>query len=477
MTPAEHAIEDPGSFVPVDGDLRSSDPLAFPDYGGMQAAARAKAGSDEAVTAGPASIDGIDVELALFSFDFLGGSMGEVAGERLARAMERAAARGVPFVLRTSTGGARMQEGMAALVQMPKTVVARRALASARVPYLAVLGHPTTGGVFASIGSLADVTVAESDATIGFAGPRVAERFTGDPLEGGSHSAATAFGNGLVDEVVPASETRSYLAQALMVLSPDTPGEVTEPTESPAPTTEVDAWGAVEAARDEARAGAPDVQRALGDPHLPLRGDRGGTDDPAVSATITRLKGRRVLILALERAHWPGPGAYRKARRCIGIAERLGLPVITLVDTRGADPSSGSENTGIASEIARTFDRLLTVRVPTISVVTGEGGSGGALAFACTDRLLATTTSIFSVIGPEGAAEILWRDGGRAPEAARLLRLTAADLVDMNIADALVPDLDPERLAGTLAYHLDRLAAPEIEEVLAARSERWRRRI
>lgn len=477
MTPAEHPIADPGSFAPVKDALRSSDPLDFPDYLAMQTAARDRSQAAESVSTGPATIGGIEVELAQFEFAFLGGSMGEVAGERLARAMERAAERGVAFVLRSSTGGARMQEGMVALVQMPKLIIARHRLAQAHVPYVAVLGHPTTGGVFASLGSLADVTVAEAEATIGFAGPRVAERFTGKAVEGTSHTAASALRHGLVDEVVPASDSRAYVSEALRVLSPDSPRPIEQPLPGDSgPAADVDAWDLVTAARAGSRPTGGDILRTIGDPALPLRGDRAGRDDPALSAAVIRIEGRRVVVLALERLHSPGPGAFRKARRCIALAERLDLPIVSLVDTRGADPSSGSENAGIAQEIAATFDALLQGGVPTISVVTGEGGSGGALAFACTDRLLAMETSIFSVIGPEGAAEILWRDGGRAPEAARLLRLSSTDLLRLGIADALVSD-EVARLGETLAYHLDGLASRDIEEVLAARHERWRRRI
>ncbi|HEV3473468.1 MAG TPA: carboxyl transferase domain-containing protein [Actinomycetota bacterium] len=169
--PLEHLI-DGGSFGRVKDELETRDALGFPGYAELIAKEAADAGSDESVTYGAATIGNHDVEVAAFSFKFFGGSMGEVAGERLARSMERAAERGVPFVLRTATGGARMQEGMRALVQMPKVVAARFALAEAHTPFIAVLGDPTTGGVLASIGALADYTIAEAGATIGFAGRR-----------------------------------------------------------------------------------------------------------------------------------------------------------------------------------------------------------------------------------------------------------------------------------------------------------------
>jgi acyl-CoA carboxylase subunit beta len=467
---------DPGSFSVHDDALRSRDPLGWPGYSDALQHARESSGGAESVIAGSGTIGGHRVEAAFFDFSFFGGSMGEVAGERLATALERAASRQVPLVLRTETGGARLQEGMPALKQMPKTVVARSALATAHQPLIAVLANPTTGGVLASIASLGDITVIEADATVGFAGPRVAERFTGTPLDGKSHSATTAFNHGLVDELVTNEDLRSYLAGVLGVLAADRPQPV-QPPIAPAAQEPVDAWDAVQSARALDRPTGDSLLMEMGDDVVMLRGDRAGRDDPAVSAGITRVAGRRILVIALNRDHAPAPAAYRKARRCALIAGRLGIPILTLVDTRGADPSSESENQGIAWQIALTFESILKAPVPTIAVVTGEGGSGGALAFAATDLVLAYSDSVFSVIGPEGAAEILWRDAGRATDAARLLHLTAHDLLGFGIADELLAGPPtPGSLAEAVAYHLDRIATINPSDLLEQRAARWRGR-
>jgi acetyl-CoA carboxylase carboxyl transferase subunit beta len=467
---------DPGSFSIHDDALRSRDPLRWPGYSDALHHARERSGADESVIAGSGTIGGHRVEAAFFDFTFFGGSMGEVAGERLATALERAASRQVPLVLRTETGGARLQEGMPALIQMPKTVVARAALASAQQPLISVLGNPTTGGVLASIASLGDLTVIEADATVGFAGPRVAERFTGTPLGGKSHSATTAFNHGLVDELVTNEDLRSYLTGVLGVLAADRPQPV-QPPVAPADKEATDAWDAVQSARSLERPTGDGLLMEMGDGVVMLRGDRAGRDDPAVSSGITRIAGRRVLVIAMNRDHSPAPAAYRKARRSISIAGRLGIPLVTLIDTRGADPSSDSENQGIAWQIGLTFESILKVPVPTIAVVTGEGGSGGALAFAATDVLLAYSDSVFSVIGPEGAAEILWRDAGRATDAARLLHLTAHDLLGFGIVDELLagpPTAGP--LAEAVAYHLDRIGTIDTSDLLEKRGTRWRGR-
>jgi acyl-CoA carboxylase subunit beta len=463
---------DDGSFQPHNDPIGTSDRLGFPGYAD-QLSDLDDADGDGAVLTGSATLARFDIELAVFDFTFFGGSMGEIAGERLARAMERAAKRGVPFVLHTKTGGARMQEGMRALIQMPKVVAARLTLAASGQPMVGVLGHPTTGGVLASLAALSDVTVAEAGATIGFAGPRVAESFMGKSLSENSHRAESALAFGLVDEVVESDELQEHLATLLMTLAPDQP-RATDEVSAPGGTKPNDAWEVVTAARSTERVLNHELLLETVDTMVVLRGDRAGREDPALDTAIVRIAGRKACVLALDRERAPGPGAYRKAQRVLDIAGRLGIPVVTLIDTRGADPSEDSEAGGIAWEIAQLFRAMLEVQVPTLAILTGEGGSGGALAFGCTDVLLAYEQSFFSVIGPELAAEILWRDSGRAQEAARALRLTAHDLLDLEIADELLPEpLDSGSLRATIAYHLDRLQEDPGDRA-ATRQRRWR---
>ena len=463
-------LADPGTFEPVADGLKTRDPLRWPGYESVAATAA----QDESVAAGPARIGGHAVELAEFRFEHLGGSMGEVAGERLARTMERAAERSVPFVLRTSTGGARMQEGMISLAQMPKLVAARSRLATARVPFVALLGNPTTGGVLASLGRLADITFAEAGATLGFTGPRVAEHFTGKGVDPSSHTAEAALRNGMIDALVAPAQASDSIGRTLSVLGPDAPQTVGRPAPVEAPNEE--ASDLVQRARDPARPTGRSLIGLLGGDAVDLRGDRAGGDDPGALCALGRLEGRKALFVATDRMVVPGPGAYRKVIRCIGVAERLGVPIVTLIDTPGADPSEESEARGIAWSIAETFDALLGATVPVLSVVAGEGGSGGAMALATGDVLLACADSIFSVIAPEAAAAILWRDASRGAEAARLLKPTAADLVELEIADALLPSPShPEAFGSAVAYHLARLVdRPSSADLPEQRRRRWR---
>lgn len=474
MKAVEHLVDE-GSFEPVADGLSTADPLGFPGYLDAMGRTRARSGTDESVGAGPARIGGIEVEVAAFDFSFFGGSVGEVAGERIARTLERAAERRVPFVLRTATGGSRMQEGMRSLAQMPRVASARIAFEAGAQPYVVVLADPTTGGPYASIGSLADVTIAEEGARIGFAGPRLVERFTGRRLSG-SHSAETALANGLVDAVVPGGEIGRTVAHVLAVLAPDEPSPVDPPPTGPSP--EVAGWDALAAARSPARPSAPSLLADALDGHVVLQGDRAGREDPSLVVALGRLAGRRLLMMALDRTTPPGPAAYRKAVRALAIARRLRLPVVTLVDTRGANPAEASENAGIAPAIAQLIAEMLRADVPVLSIITGEGGSGGAIALAIGDRVVAYAGSVFSVIAPESAAEILWRDEARAEVAADLLKITAADLERLGIADEIVPEpLTPGSLRSVVAYHLDSLGTNRTGgELSAARLKRWRNR-
>ncbi len=465
-------LADRGTFKPAADGLKTRDPLGWPGYGPR---AGDPATPDESVATGPARIGGHEVELAEFRFDFMGGSLGWVAGERLARAMEHASERAVPFVLRSATGGARMQEGMVSLVQMAKMVAARDRLARANSPFVVLFGDPTTGGVLASLGGLADITFAEVGAMLRFAGPRVTEHFTGRSLSPSSHTAEAAFGNGMVDSLVAPADAPKLIARTLGVLAPDTPQGVTAP--GPSAAAEGGAWDVVQRARAPGRPTGRFLIAALSDETVDLKGDRAGHDDPGTVCAIGRLGGRKVLLIATDRARAPGPGAFRKVARCIRVAERLGLPVVTLIDTPGADPSEESEAHGIASSIARCLDAVLGVEVPVLAVVTGEGGSGGALALAAGDVLLACEGAIFSVIAPEAAAAILWRDAGRGPDAADLLKPTAGHLVKLGIADSLIPSpVGAETFRTAVAYHLARLidSGPAREDLPKRRRQRWR---
>ena len=403
-----------------DDDLRGGDPLGFPGY---------QPPEEESVVTGRTE----DYAVIEGRFDVLGGSMGAVHGERVVRAFRRATAERLPMVILTSSGGARMQEGMVSLIQMARTAAASQEHASAGLLQLAFLGSPTTGGVYASYASLADVRVAAPGATIGFAGPRVVELTTDEKLPPGGHTAEFAYDAGLIDALVPEPEWAEWIETALD-LRTGRSARANSAGIPPSSKVANDAWARVTAARDAERWSGDAWAAALCEAWTPLRGP-----GDAIVCGLATIYGRRVGVVAMNRRR-PRAADYRLARRSLTLAGRLGLPLLTFIDTPGADPRPDSEREGVAGEIARTFAAMAEFPCPIVSVCVGEGGSGGALALAFADRLLMQEHAIFSVIAPEGAAAILERDTSLAPAVAERLRLTAQDLLALGIVDEVVAE-------------------------------------
>lgn len=402
-----------------DADLAGANPLSFPGYA-PPSVETVRTGA----TAHYALIEG--------RFDVLGGTMGAAHGEKVVRAFRRATSEGLPVVVVTSSGGARLQEGMVALVQMARTTAAAADHARAGLMQIVIHRSPTTGGVYASYGSLGDLHAATPGALIGFAGPRVVEQLLEITVDASSHSAEAAYAAGRIDALIDEDSHGEWIERALGLARDPVVAALAH--DGDAETT--DAWALVQRARDDERPSGLQWAHALCDSWVELHGT-----DPVVRAGLAYLDDRRLVVVALDRhaaAGRPSPDGYRLAQRAYSLADRLGLPALTFVDTPGAEPGPEAERGGIAREIAATFALQSTLRVPTVSVCVGEGGSGGALAFAATDRLLILDDAVFSVIGPEGAAAILGRDSQRAAEYAPLLGLTAPDLARLGIVDTVV---------------------------------------
>ena len=446
-----------------DTDVLAGDPLGFPGYAERQ---RALGETGEAVTTGRteyyAYIDGC--------FDVLGGTMGAAVGERVVRAYDRARDLRLPVVVTTRTGGARLQEGMVALVQLARTASAAGRHAAAGLLSLAVYGSPTTGGVYASFGSLVDLRAAAARAVIGFAGPRVAEDALGESLPPGSHTAEAAFDEGLVDEIVSGADAPDAGRWVEVALGRRAHPLPTRPLPACADPGVDGAWGEVLRARAPGRPTGIDRAARLCSSWLELRGA-----DPVVRAGLASVAGQRCVVVATDRYHGtgrPSPAGFRLAQRAVGLAGRLGLPVVTLVDTPGADPSPGAESDGQAQEIARTLHAFATCPTPVVSVCVGEGGSGGALALSYADRLIMQEHAVFPVIAPEGAAAILERDPRRAPEVADRLGLTSRDMLALGVVDEVIAD-GQEPLDAAVATALDAARPGEREARFDRVTHRW----
>ena len=453
-------------FHPVveewDRDVRSGDPLRYPGYDAELATLEP---GEDAVRTGRtehyAFVEG--------RFDVFGGSMGAAAGERVVRAYDRAVDARLPIVLSTRTGGARLQEGMVALVQLARTADAARRHRDAGLLSLAIHQHPSSGGVLVSYAGLADLRVAHAGATIGFAGPRVAEAMVGAPLPEGSHTAEALHAAGLLDGVLEPGEEPAWVAVALGLADRPLP---TRPLPAWSDPGGEGAWREVLRARGAGRPTGIDRAARLVTSWTELCGR-----DPVVRAGLATLAGRRVVVVATDRHAGegrPAPAGYRLARRAFELAERLQLPVVTLVDTPGADPSTAAEVDGLIVELAACFGVMAGLTVATVCVCVGEGGSGGALALSYADRLLIQEHAVYSVIAPEGAAAILERDPTQAPRMADRLGLTSGTLLELGIVDEVVPE-GQEPLEVAVAEALDEAVVGERRRRFDAATERWLR--
>ncbi|MFF3420383.1 carboxyl transferase domain-containing protein [Streptomyces sp. NPDC002698] len=433
------------SGFPPDG------PLSWKGYGEARAHAADRTGEEESVVCGTATFgtasfgtttDGrpplgpVTAVLVAFEFGFLGGSLGERAGDRLEAAYDHARTHRLPVVSLVATGGSRMQEGMLALTQLQRVARQSALTREAGLAQIAVLRDPTTGGGWATLGAGADVTLALPGAQVAFAGSRVRPP-DADPA---AYTAEAQVAAGSVDALVPKDGLREALALWLDLLTrpadgaapvPAALGEATDP-----PAT---GWDAVRRARAAERPRAEAYLDAYFTRRVAIGGDRcGGTDD-GVLCGFGRAYDGRTVAYAAQRGTPTRPAGYRTAARLVRMAGRLGIPVLTLVDTPGAANDALAERQGAGAAIADLFAAVATARTPVTTLVIGEGGSGGALALAAPGNTWATPDSYFSVIAPESAAAILKRPADEVRATAAQLRLRPQDLLDLGVIRGISP--------------------------------------
>jgi len=460
-------LVDPDTFEEFLAGLVSTDPLKFSDRGKYKdrlQQAQEKSGELEAVVTGKAFIRGRPVILAVMDPFFIMASMGAVVGEKVTASLERATDENIPFVVVTASGGARMQEGIVSLMQMAKTAAAVGRFQAAGLLYLSVLTDPTTGGVTASFASLGDIILSEPGTLIGFAGRRVIEGTLAEQLPEGFQRAEFLQKHGFLDLIVPRDRMKATLGQLLALHAPRR-GAVQPAVFS----LEADEIGPVRCGSDcldlirhRKRPVLTDYLSLLFEDVIELHGDRCFGDDPALWCGLGRLDGQPVTIIGHRKGKtldenarcnfgMPHPEGYRKAMRLMRQAEKFGRPVLCLIDTSGAYCGIGAEERGQGEAIAANLLGMAQLGTPVISLVTGEGGSGGALAIGVCDRLGMLSNALYSVISPRGFASLLWKDPSREKEAADVLRITASDLKRLGICDAIVAEPEPGAQADLAA--------------------------
>lgn len=450
-------LVDEGSFRETNHSITSLDPLSFSSRRGGRTYKRRLSGDQqrtgltEAIVTGRCKIAGEKAILAVLDFGFMGGSMGSVVGEKVARAFDLAHKKSLPLITIVTGGGARIQEGVLSLMQMAKTVSAANRMREKGVPFITVLANPSTGEAYASFANLADIIIAEPNALMGLVPLRTLKEMSEHPLPPDAHTAESHLRNGLVDMLVDRELLHERLADLLRVLEPSRKHVLNKKKSSKmiieSPTYEHTAE-AIDLARHPLRPTARDYIESILDDFTELHGDRTSGDDPTIIAGLGSLQGESVMVLGQQRPMGsPGngnghmfPDGFRKARRFMNLAARFHLPLITFIDTPGAYPGLEAEEQGIGNSIASTLSLMADLPTPIIALIIGEGGGEGALALGVADRILMLENAIFTPMSPERAAERLYRDSAKVHEAAHVLKLSAQDCLELGIVDDVTPE-------------------------------------
>ena len=474
--PAQKRIEfltEKDSFEEWDTGLFTENPLRMIGYPDRIKVLQDKTRLDEAVITGKARIGENEVVLMVMDGRFLMASMGEVVGEKIARGVERATKERLPVVIFTCSGGARMQEGMTSLMQMAKTSAALKRHSDAGLLYITVLTDPTTGGVTASFAMLGDIILAEPKALIGFAGPRVIEQTIRKKLPKGFQRSEFLLEHGFIDKIVERKDMKTVLEQILTMhrlttknseiaeVSGDVLGVLNKNTGKSRKQKlsvaqkkragEKTAWERVLTSREKDRPVGEDYINGLFEQFMEFHGDRNFGDDAAICGGLAYFQGQPVTVIAqmkgkntaenIERNFgMPEPEGYRKALRLMKQAEKFHRPIICFVDTPGAFCGMEAEERGQGEAIARNLYEMSSLKTPILSVLIGEGGSGGALAMAVADEVWILENAVYSILSPEGYAAILWKDGSQAARAAKAMKLTSYDLYKAGFVEKIIQE-------------------------------------
>ena len=477
---------DEGTFEEWNAHMDFSNPLNFPGYEKKVQATKERTKLNEAIITGKGRIGGQETAFGVCDARFFMSSMGHIMGEKITQMVERATKEQLPVIIYACSGGARMQEGIVSLMQMAKTSAALKRHHEAGQLFISVLTDPTTGGVTASFAMLGDIILAEPNALIGFAGPRVIEQTIRQKLPEGFQRAEFLLEHGFVDKIVERKDQKEVLSQILRLhqktdlsnppqsslsgaarepfmsgdlfnLDPvkkDRRKKYIDKTSKILSANEKTAWDTVQLSRASGRPVATDYIESIFDDFIEFHGDRYFHDDPAIVGGIASFHGMPVTVIGQQKGKntkdnikcnfgMPSPDGYRKALRLMKQAETFKRPVICFVDTPGAFCGLEAEERGQGEAIARNLFEMASLTVPVLSIVIGEGGSGGALAMAVANEVWMLENSIYSILSPEGFASILWKDSKKAPDAARVMKITASDLYERGLIEEIISEEEP----------------------------------
>ena len=499
-------LVDDGSFIEWNKTMPISNPLDFPDYETKLEEERQKSKLNEAVVTGEATIGNVRTAIAVCDARFMMSSMGRVVGEKITAAVEKATEEKMPIIIFSCSGGARMQEGMISLMQMAKTSAALKRHHEAGQLFISFLTDPTMGGVSASFAMLGDIILAEPKALIGFAGPRVIAQTIGTKLPEGFQSAEFLLEHGFIDAIVERSEQRSVLKKILRahtsgfkkVTRQESQDENTEKVAEKRPKVKAPktAWDSVLLSRRPDRPTAKDYIDRMFSFFLELHGDRLSGDDGAIVGGIANYYGKPVMVVAEQKGKsikenkirnfgMPNPSGYRKVLRLMKHANKFNMPIICIVDTPGAFCGIEAEEKGQAEAIARALFEMSDMTVPILSVVIGEGGSGGALALAVANEVWMLEHSIYSILSPEGFASILYKDAKKSKEAAEVMKITSKELLALGVIDRVIKEDIPltvdtmdtviEEMVSNMDDFFEKNSSKSKEEIAEDRYNRFRK--
>ncbi|MGE0880490.1 MAG: carboxyl transferase domain-containing protein [Acidimicrobiia bacterium] len=473
-------------------EVLTDDPLHFVDtqsYAERLRSARQHNPHAEAVRAGFATIGGHMCALTLCDFDFMAGTLGIAAAERIARTIVFATSRRLPVIGVCRSGGIRMQEGTPAFVRMMSLSAAIAEHREAGIPFITYLMDPSTGGALASWGSQGHLVLGQPGGLISLTGPRVAEIVGGGKVDPASLTSEAALAHGLIDGVVSPSELRVTVTSLLDLLG--SPRVLSRrirkaPAYDPLAVERTGVWDSIARSRADDRFGTEDLLDVNGEPFVELRGDRLGHDENGLITGFTQIAGHPVMLIGFRRrpsgrGASVGTAGYRKALRAMRVAEELRLPLVTVVDTAGAPTGVDAELSGLAPAIGDCLTMLLTLRVPTMSVILGEGSGGGAIALLPADAIIGLEHSWVAPIAPEAGSTILFRSPEKAQLVAESQRVGVFAMKQDELVDEIVPeDSDVpvettlQRAIDAVALHLWRLEAEHAADRLARRRARIR---